>query len=95
MNGARSIFVRKGYWLTALAAIVLLAASPGTASAQVTVTATDEVTEGDIATYTVAIKGFIPDATRNPTATVTLNCLPQTPVLLLPKVSPRISTRRY
>ena len=32
MNGARSIFLRKGYWLTALAAIVLLAASPGTAS---------------------------------------------------------------
>ena len=31
MNGARSIFMRKGYWLTALAAIVLLAASPGTA----------------------------------------------------------------
>ena len=36
MNGARSTFMRKGYWLTALAAIVLLAASPGTASAQVT-----------------------------------------------------------
>ena len=36
MNGARSIFMRKGYWLTALAAIVLLAASPGTAQAQVT-----------------------------------------------------------
>ena len=34
MNGARSIFMRTGYWLTALAAIVLLAASPGTASAQ-------------------------------------------------------------
>ena len=34
MNGARSIFMRKGYWLTALAAIVLLAASPGTAQAQ-------------------------------------------------------------
>ena len=32
MNGARSIFMRKGYWLTALAAIVLLAASSGTAS---------------------------------------------------------------
>ena len=34
MNGARSTFMRKGYWLTALAAIVLLAASPGTALAQ-------------------------------------------------------------
>ena len=33
MNGARSTFTRKGYWLTALAAAVL-AASPGTAYAQ-------------------------------------------------------------
>ena len=38
MNGAKSTFKRKGYWLTAFAAAVLLAASPGTASAQVTVT---------------------------------------------------------
>ena len=41
MNGARSTFMRKGYWLTALAAIVLLAASPGTASAQVKITGPD------------------------------------------------------
>ena len=34
MNGARSTFMRKGYLLTALAAAVLLAASPGIASAQ-------------------------------------------------------------
>ena len=34
MNGARTTFMRKGYWLTALAAAVLLAASPGTALAQ-------------------------------------------------------------
>ena len=34
MNGTRAIFRRKGYWLTALAAAVLLAASPGTALAQ-------------------------------------------------------------
>ena len=34
MNGARSTFQRKGYLLTALAAAVLLAASPGVASAQ-------------------------------------------------------------
>ena len=27
--------MRKGYWLTALAALVLLAASPGTAQAQI------------------------------------------------------------
>ena len=34
MNGARTIFRRKGYLLTALAAAVLLAASSGTALAQ-------------------------------------------------------------
>ena len=37
MNGSKSTFKRKGYWLTAFAAAVLLAASPGTASAQVTI----------------------------------------------------------
>ena len=46
MNGARSTFMRKGYWLTALAAIVLLAASPGTAQAQLT--ATDDFGEGGV-----------------------------------------------
>ena len=44
MNGARSTFMRKGYWLTALAAIVLLAASPGTASAQSATFSTTSVT---------------------------------------------------
>ena len=34
MNGARTTFLRRGYVLTALAAAVLLAASPGTALAQ-------------------------------------------------------------
>ncbi len=34
MNGARTTFMRRGYLLTALAAAVLLAASPGTAWAQ-------------------------------------------------------------
>ena len=34
MNGARTTFMRRGYLLTALAAVVLLAASAGTASAQ-------------------------------------------------------------
>ena len=34
MNGARTTYMRRGYLLTALAAAVLLAASPGTASAQ-------------------------------------------------------------
>ena len=73
MNGARSIFMRKGYWLTAFAALVLLAASPGTAQAQVEVTGPDEVTEGETATYTVAIKGFVPSGVADDaTATVTL-----------------------
>ena len=73
MNGARSIFMRKGYWLTALAAIVLLAASPGTAQAQVEVTGPDEVTEGGVATYSVSVKGFVnPDATSTDDLVVTL-----------------------
>ena len=63
MNGARSIFMRKGYWLTALAAIVLLAASAGTASAQVTVTRPAKVVEGEAATITVTGKASIPAAT--------------------------------
>ena len=38
MNGARTTYMRRGYLLTALAAVVLLAASPGTALAQTTST---------------------------------------------------------
>ena len=72
MNGSKSTFKRKGYWLTAFAAAVLLAASPGTASAQVTITGPDEVTEGVTATYTVAIKGFVQAGENATTATVTL-----------------------
>ena len=63
MNGARSIFMRKGYWLTALAAIVLLAASSGTAYAQLTTTAPKTVEEGDSVTMAVTLKGFIPAGT--------------------------------
>ena len=72
MNGARSIFMRKGYWLTALAAIVLLAASPGTASAQVEVTGPDEVTEGGTATYSVSVKGYVQPAASEDEVVVTL-----------------------
>ena len=73
MNGSKSTFKRKGYWLTAFAAAVLLAASPGTAQAQVEITGPDEVTEGETATYTVAIKGFIDDQVADGAmATVTL-----------------------
>ena len=52
MNGSKSTFKRKGYWLTAFAAAVLLAASPGTASsAGRNHGDSDEVTEGETATY--------------------------------------------
>ena len=59
MNGVRSIFRRKGYLLTALAAAVLLAASSGTAWAQATITiesvslSAATVNEGGEATATV------------------------------------------
>ena len=79
MNGARSIFMRKGYWLTALAAIVLLAASPGTALAQtdvgiksVKIGAADSkgvVAEGVSTVVTVTLTQKLPDTAS---ATVTL-----------------------
>ena len=74
MNGVRSISMRKGYLLTALAAAVLLAASSGTALAQVTVTgpAMNTVNEGDTAVYTVEIKGFIQPGSTAGTFTVQL-----------------------
>ena len=72
MNGSKSTFKRKGYWLTAFAAAVLLAASPGTASAQVEVTGPDEVAEGDAATYSVSVKGYANPGAENQTVTVTL-----------------------
>ena len=60
--GARSTYRRKGSWLTALAAAGLLAASPGTAQAQVEVTGPDEVAEGGTATYSVSVKGYVQPA---------------------------------
>ena len=84
MNGARSTYMRRGWLLTALAAAVLLAASSGTALAQnttgITITgpSNNTVNEGGTATYTVAVRGYIPVATgpmdpTNPDAfTVTL-----------------------
>ena len=69
MNGARSTFMRKGYLLTALAAAVLLAASPGIAQAQTTtgITVTgptnNTVNEGGTATYTVTVRGYVGTAT--------------------------------
>ena len=86
MNGARSTYMRKGYLLTALAAAVLLAASSGTALAQVTITAPDTVNEGDSATVTVMVEGFIAAATdaSNPTAAATASVT----VTLTPVTSP-------
>ena len=79
MNGVRSIFRRKGYLLTALSAAVLLAASSGTALAQVTITgpAMNTVNEGDTVTLNVAVKGYIAvgqvDNPTTGTVTVTVN----------------------
>ena len=71
MNGARTTYMRRGYLLTALAAVVLLAASPGTALAQVTdiavrsvrVDAADNagvVSEGTSTNITVTLNKAVP-----------------------------------
>ncbi len=67
MNGARSTYMRRGYLLTALAAVVLLAASPGTAPAQITDIAVRSVRIDDANTAGVVAEG----TTSN--VTVTLN----------------------
>ena len=59
MNGVRTTFMRRGYLLTALSALLLLAASAGTASAQITVDVPKTVNEGDNATVTVNVSGYI------------------------------------
>ena len=86
MNGARSISMRKGYLLTALATAVLLAASSGTALAQVTgvtshgdrgvlVSVPSKVTEGETATINVSVMGTVAvDATAT-TVMVTITPL--------------------
>ena len=85
MNGGRSTFQRRGYLLTALAAAVLLAASPGRAFAQdttgITITGPpmNTVNEGGTATYTVAVRGYVgvaqdAETPNNPAAfAVTMN----------------------
>ena len=70
MNGARTTYMRRGYLLTALAAVVLLAASPGTAWAQAS-----QVT--DIAVRSVRVDaanaaGVVAEGTTS-NVTVTLN----------------------
>ena len=58
MNGVRTTFMRRGYLLTALSALLLLAASAGTASAQGTISGlsvsldSPTVNEGGTATAT-------------------------------------------
>ena len=87
MNGARSTFMRKGYWLTALAAIVLLAASPGTAQAQdltatadygeggVKVEVPKTVTEGNSATITVSASAAVSAAANDDVARRTVTVM--------------------
>ena len=83
MNGARSIFMRKGYWLTALATAVLLAASPGTAQAQLTATddfgeggvkveVAESVTEGNSATITISASADVAVDSSESARTVTV-----------------------
>ena len=86
MNGARSTYMRKGYLLTALAAAVLLAASSGTAQAQVTgvsshgeggvlVTMPSKVSEGETVTISVSVMGTVAPNTPETTVTVTFAAL--------------------
>ncbi len=86
MNGARSTFMRKGYWLTALAAIVLLAASPGTAQAQLTATddfgeggvkveVPESVTEGNSATITISASADVAVDANESDRTVTVEVM--------------------
>ena len=76
MNGVRSTFMRRGYLLTALAAAVLLAVSPGMASAQsVEFGATSgEVLEGS------GGDNLPPTAPRAYTVTVTRSPRPPRPI---------------
>ena len=71
MNGARSTYMRRGFLLTALAAAALLAVSPGTASAQISVTAPATVAEGNSVTVTVSGRAYVP-ATTAATTSVTV-----------------------
>ena len=64
MNGAKSTFMRMGYWLTALAAAVLLAASPGTALAQ---------SVGFVGSSSTMMEGASPDAMTPAPITVDIN----------------------
>ena len=85
MNGARSIFMRKGYWLTALAALVLLAASSGTAQAQIQPDIEYDkdgfkveglgktIDEGDATVIVVSLKAVVPAGGPETDVTVTVS----------------------
>ena len=70
MNGVRTTFMRRGYLLTALSALLLLAASAGTASAQITVDVPKTVNEGGTATVTVTVNGYNPPGNEGGAITV-------------------------
>ena len=83
MNGSRSTYMRKGYLLTALAAAVLLAASSGTAYAQLTATPNygeggikvdvpKTVAEGNSATITISASAAVDVDTSPARRTVTV-----------------------
>ena len=65
--------MRKGYLLTALAAAVLLAASSGTAYAQITAEVAKEVAEGDSVTITFTAKAVIEPGDSAGSITVTVD----------------------
>ena len=67
MNGVRSTFMRRGYLLTALSALLLLAASAGTASAQsVSFSATTGVVPEGVTVDTAQAQRFRVKITRSP-----------------------------
>ena len=70
MNGARSTFMRKGYWLTALAAIVLLAASSWDGAAQFDPTAPTTDRKGFKVDVPKTVRGRLP-------ATITVSGRPK------------------
>ena len=90
MNGARSIFMRKGYWLTALAAIVLLTLSAGTAAAQEiniksvavdAATSSGDVAEGITTRVTVTLTEALPSTvTAGARVDVELQATPGNPL---------------
>ena len=79
MNGVRSTFMRRGYLLTALSALLLLAASAGTASAQVTVAVPKTVTEGGTITVTVNVAGYVHPTTAGGSIQITAEPATRTP----------------